>query len=137
MRRPILSLGTLIGIATTSWWLCTPGSPPSLTINPLSVQADSRVKGDVSDTMPPVSHWRDTVGTVGTGTVLVGETSDLGDGVSNVAVQLQRTTDNEVWDGTQWQESVGETTDATLWHHVYIHYPRSSLIHPISSEPSN
>lgn len=114
MRQPYLSACALVGIMMISWWFGKPGSPPPLAGEPLSTQTDSRVKGAVSDTMPPTSHWTTSTQTAGMGAVLTGETSDLGDGVSAVVVQLQRTGDKAVWDGTKWQESVGAATDATL-----------------------
>ena len=114
MRQPFLSVCALVGIMMISWWFGKPGSPPPSADNPLSASTKPQVKGAVSDTMPPTSHWNATDQNAGLGTVLTGETSDLGDGVSTVVVQLQRATDKAVWDGSRWQASVGATLDTTL-----------------------
>lgn len=114
MRQPLLSVCALVGIMMISWWFGKPGSPPPARGNPLSVSGDPQVKGAVSDIMAPTSRWIVTDFSAGLGTVLTGETSDLGEGVSTVVVQLQRMTDKAVWDGSKWQAGVGVATDATL-----------------------
>lgn len=128
MRQPFLSVCALVGIMMISWWFGTPGAPPPALGNPLSAQADSQVKGAVSDTMPPASHWDTPPQTAHQGTVLTGEVSDLGDGVSRVVVQLQRSSDSAVWDGTNWQASVGATTDALVRGTTFTYAIPVSLI---------
>lgn len=113
MSKKILYLLLIIFIGGVSWWFGQPGDLPPGKIIPLpSIEAN--VKGAYSDKMPPTSSFDQIEITAGKSDVITGKAIDLGTGVAEVVLQLQRSRDGAVWNGKFWQESVGEAQSVQL-----------------------
>lgn len=131
-QRPYLSMILLVALVAISWWFGRPASSPPVhsatTLTTLIPQSQGSVRGAQVDNMPPTSHWEVAPTSAGQGSVLTGETSDLGAGVSRVVVQLQRKSDNAVWDGKKWQLLAGATTDAVVHGRNFLYTINTPLI---------
>lgn len=103
-----------IGLMISAWWLGKPGNPPPIPIALSDIKDRPKVLGSETDKMPPVSHFDPQITRVQKGATITGSASDLGVGVAQVVIQVQKVADGSVWNGESWSEDVGETLNAEI-----------------------
>ena len=104
----------VVGLVLFSWWLGRPGNPPPIPLVLSDTLENPRVLGSQNDRMPPISHFNPKITQAKKGDTISGAANDLGVGVAQVAIQIQRATDGAVWNSQNWSENVGETLVAQL-----------------------
>lgn len=105
----------VFGLLMFAWGLGKPGNPPPIPIALSDINAAApKVLGRETDRMPPVSRFDPQIAQVQKGDTVTGSASDLGAGVAQVVIQIQKVADGSVWNGEGWSEDVGETLSAEL-----------------------
>lgn len=112
----IFSIGL---VAVSAWYLGRPGNPPAPAVTLGIPKVTGSVKGVLSDRVKPESKWLTKPQRANKGSILNGTATDIGSGVVEVAVQIQRGKDAAVWNGSSWQVGVGATQDAIFSGHTF------------------
>lgn len=98
-----------------AWWLGKPGNPPPIPIALSDINVTiPKVLGSETDKMPPISRFDPQITQAQKGDTVAGSASDLGAGVFQVVIQIQKVADGSVWNGENWSDDVGETLSAEL-----------------------
>ena len=112
--KKISYLFLIVFLVSFSWWLGRPGNPPPLPIALSDSKNNPQVLGSETDKMSPISRFVPLITQAKKGDTIFGEANDLGVGVAQVVIQIQRASDGAVWNGQNWGENIGETLDAEL-----------------------
>ena len=118
MKKITLLLAAIVLIGL-SWHLGAPNYPPPLPVK-FFPQITASVKGVQSDRQPPVCKFNEQQpNNLGFGDKIFGNAYDLGLGVSQVVIQLQRVKDGAVYDGNTWQENMGSALPANINGNIF------------------